>query len=119
MFRSLIRPLAELTRMWVPSQSNQTGVTWGEPSAITVARWASGFFCLRRSRYGPRRTAMFLSSSVSGSPSRRAEGRIQDALEIGHILDPDRQPDQTRTHAEPRPLLVRQRSVRRPGRIGP
>src|SRR3990172_8892190 len=30
--------------MWVPSKSTQTGVTWGLPSAPTVARWANAFF---------------------------------------------------------------------------
>src|SRR5690348_8928949 len=52
MLRSLIRPRAVLMRSLPPVKSNQTGVTWGEPSGITVARNAKDFFSgLTRSRY--------------------------------------------------------------------
>src|SRR3972149_2161196 len=40
MFLSFTRPLAELTRICVPSKSHHTGVTCGEPLAISVARCA-------------------------------------------------------------------------------
>src|SRR3970040_542366 len=40
LFYSFPPPLAELTRICVPSKSHHTGVTCGEPSAISVARCA-------------------------------------------------------------------------------
>src|SRR5689334_20729664 len=49
--RALTRPRAVFTRMRPLLRSNQTGVTCGEPSGITVARIANAFFCCNRSRY--------------------------------------------------------------------
>ena len=50
MFLSFTRPRAELTRRYLPSKSNQTGVTCGLPFDITVARLANAFFVVTRSR---------------------------------------------------------------------
>src|SRR5213080_2203861 len=50
MFLSFTRPRAELTRMYLPSKSNQTGVTCGPPFGITVTRLANAFFVVTRSR---------------------------------------------------------------------
>src|SRR5438876_1689229 len=50
MFLSFTRPRAELTRRYLPSKSNQTGVTCGLLFSITVARLANAFFVVTRSR---------------------------------------------------------------------
>ena len=50
-FLSFRRPLAVLMRRRLPSQSNHTGVTWGVPSALSVARFAKAFFVVSRSLY--------------------------------------------------------------------
>src|SRR5438477_7986698 len=49
MFLSLTRPRAELTRMYLPSKSNQTGVTCGLPFGMIVARLANALFVVTRS----------------------------------------------------------------------
>src|SRR2546427_12384045 len=49
MFLSFTRPRAELTRRYLPSKSNQTGVTCGLPFDMTVARLANAFFVVTRS----------------------------------------------------------------------
>src|SRR5713226_1156121 len=51
MFRSLTRPRAVFTRILPSLKSNQTGVTCGDPSGITVARPAKAFFSVSKSVY--------------------------------------------------------------------
>src|SRR5437016_13090107 len=113
MFRSLTRPRAELIRTWLPSQSNQTGVTWGVPSGMVVARLAKAFFPSRRSVNCSSAIAMIsLPCSVrGGTPLRgrrrsrcgRAKGVVQRLFEIGHVLQADGQSDEAGTDAERRP----------------
>ena len=50
MLRTLVRPSAEFTRILPSVKSNHTGVFCGEPSGITVARWAKAFFFSNKSR---------------------------------------------------------------------
>src|SRR5213593_2165554 len=134
MFRSLTRPRAELIRTWLPSQSNQTGVTWGVPSGMIVPRLAKAFFPSRRSANCSSVMAMnsLLCSACGGARLRgrrpgqrwrsrrgRAQGAVQSLFEVGHVLQADGQPDEDGADAELHALLLGQQSMGRPGRIGP
>src|SRR3989304_1378456 len=117
MLRSFTRPLAELMRRWLPSQSNQTGVTCGLPPGMTVARLANAFFWKR---------SLKLSGIVAAMrPPRRwlpgggAQGRLRGFAKVVDIFDPHRQPDKAGTDPELGLLLGRQRPVGRPGRVAP
>ena len=73
-FLSFTRPRAVLNRMWVPSVSNHTGVTWGAPSGLTVASMAKAFFCknpctIRETR--PSRSSFLDDVKVWHRPARQ------------------------------------------------
>src|SRR5207253_3425090 len=82
MFLSYTRPRAELTRMYLPSKSNQTGVTCGLPFGMTVARLANAFFVVTRSRNSggivprvatSRAAAALVAEPTHGLPTRDPE----------------------------------------------
>src|SRR5581483_2814785 len=107
MFRSLTRPRAEFTRIRSSSTSNHTGVTWGLPSGMSVARFAKAFFCKRSAK---------LSGTVAMSPPRSGPGRVQPRRErlpqVLDVLDPDREPDEAGVDPELRLLLRGEPAVR-------
>src|SRR4030067_3604001 len=55
--RGLTRPSAVFTTIRSPSSSAQTGVTWGEPSGMSVAMWA---------KFGSWNSFLTPSDSVAG-----------------------------------------------------
>src|SRR6184192_3240223 len=111
MFLSFTRPRAELTRMYLPSKSNQIGVTCGPPFGITVARLANAFFVVTRSRnsggivprvamcwgvWPPSGRAVWTPSwprraqPAAKSPTTRPEGRRDESFRLRLLRRPPR-----------------------------